>query len=102
MNKRVSKLVAGAVAIALGSASAYAGDEPVKKKAPSKEVTTGMVSGTVIGALVGGPFGAAVGLILGTTTGAGVEKANTTKQQKIELEHKLASTEQQLADAHAA
>jgi outer membrane protein OmpA-like peptidoglycan-associated protein len=94
--KKVSRLVTGAVLIALGCVSAQA--EPVKaeKQKTSKEVKTGMIGGTIVGALVGGPIGAAVGFIIGATSGGLAQTASDSKVFKVE--QKLATAELQLAD----
>jgi outer membrane protein OmpA-like peptidoglycan-associated protein len=98
---RVSKLIAGAVALALASASVQAGQESNKAVA-SKEQKIGMASGAITGALIGGPFGAAVGFIVGTISGAHVGEVRATSKKAAGLESELATTQQELAAAQSA
>jgi outer membrane protein OmpA-like peptidoglycan-associated protein len=99
----VSKAIAIAVTLALGSASVQASDpSKVTSKGPSKEQGVGMLSGTITGALIGGPFGAGVGFIVGAVAGAHAQKVNATAKKATALEGQLASTQDQLAAAQAA
>jgi outer membrane protein OmpA-like peptidoglycan-associated protein len=95
----VSKTIAVAVALALGSTSVQATEA---SKNPSKEQKIGMVSGTVTGALIGGPFGAAVGFIVGTVAGVHAEKVRATAKKATMLEGQLATTQDELISVQAA
>ena len=98
MSRTVSKLVAGAVVLALASAGAHA-KEGGTGKSPSKEQKIGMVSGAAVGAIVGGPFGAAVGFIVGTVSGIHAEKVRATAKKAAELEMQLATSQSELTQA---
>ena len=64
------KVLIGAVAVALASGTAYAGDNKL-----TKEEGTGMATGAAAGALVGGPIGAMVGLMIGGIVGDSIGTA---------------------------
>jgi outer membrane protein OmpA-like peptidoglycan-associated protein len=102
---RVSKLIAGAVAVALGSGSVQAGQESSQRdpsQGPSKEQKIGMASGTITGALIGGPFGAMVGFIVGSVAGVHAEQVRATAKKAKNLAGQLADTQQQLAAVQTA
>jgi outer membrane protein OmpA-like peptidoglycan-associated protein len=88
MSKRA---LIGAVAIALTSGVAHAGENKF-----TKEEGTGMLTGAAAGALVGGPVGAAVGLMIGGIVGDGF---GTVKSRSAQLEAELIDTRIALAKA---
>jgi outer membrane protein OmpA-like peptidoglycan-associated protein len=97
--RRISKILAGAVALALASATVQA-DQGTKKGA-TKEQKVGMASGTVVGAILGGPIGAAVGFMAGTLTGTGVGEFKDAKKSAKSLQEQLTSAQQELAQLAA-
>lgn len=88
------KALIGAVAIALSSGVANAGENKF-----TKEEGVGMGSGAAIGAVVGGPIGAFVGLIVGGIVGDSVGTANRADLHAKQLEQELVDTRVALAKA---
>lgn len=89
-----SKALIGAVAIALSSGVANAGENKF-----TKEEGVGMGSGAAIGAVVGGPIGAFVGLIVGGIVGDSVGTASRADLHAKQLEQELIDTRVALAKA---
>ncbi len=87
----IKRALIGAVAIALTSGVAQAGENKF-----TKEEGTGMLTGAAAGALVGGPVGAAVGLMIGGIVGDGF---GTVKSRSQQLEAELIDTRIALAKA---
>lgn len=71
----LKKVMIGAVAIAMTSGAAHAGENKL-----TKEEGVGMGSGAAIGALVGGPVGAFIGLMVGGAMG---DSIGTAKQADL-------------------
>jgi len=92
------KVLIGAVAVALASGTAYAGENKL-----TKEEGAGMATGAATGAIVGGPIGAMVGLMIGGVIGDNFgavkrsEKAATLRAD--ELQQELVDTRIALAKA---
>lgn len=88
------KVLIGAVAVALTSAAANAGENKF-----TKEEGIGMGGGAAIGAIVGGPIGAAVGLFVGGIMGDSIGIANRADLRAQQLEQELVDTRVALAKA---
>ncbi len=92
------KMLIGAVAVALSSSAAYAGENKF-----TKEEGSGMLGGAAVGAIVGGPIGAAVGLMVGGIVGDGIGTAKRGEKEAIqradELQQELVDTRIALAEA---
>jgi outer membrane protein OmpA-like peptidoglycan-associated protein len=91
----IKRALLGAVAIALTSGVAQAGEKTGENKF-TKEEGTGMLTGAAAGALVGGPVGAAVGLMIGGIVGDGFGTANSRAER---LQAELIDTRIALAKA---
>lgn len=89
------KALIAAVALAVSSGAAHAGD----KNKFTKEEGVGMFSGAAAGALVGGPIGAAVGLMFGGILGDSVGTTSRAQTQAKNLEQELIDTRIALAKA---
>lgn len=92
----LKKTLIGAIAIAMVSGAANAG-EGIKK-----EAGVGMGSGAAIGAIVGGPIGAAVGFMIGGIVGDNVGTAHRAGLRAQQAEERMAQLEQQLNDTRVA
>jgi outer membrane protein OmpA-like peptidoglycan-associated protein len=88
------KALIGAVAIALSTGVANAGENKF-----TKEEGVGMGSGAAIGAVVGGPIGAVVGLFVGGIIGDSVGTATRADLHAKQLEQELIDTRVALAKA---
>ncbi|MBB6095784.1 outer membrane protein OmpA-like peptidoglycan-associated protein [Povalibacter uvarum] len=88
------KALIGAVAIALSTGVANAGENKF-----TKEEGVGMGSGAAIGAVVGGPIGAFVGLMVGGILGDSVGTAKRADLHAKQLEQELIDTRVALAKA---
>ena len=92
------KVLIGAVAVALSSGVAYAGENKL-----TKEEGKGMLGGAAAGAIVGGPLGAAVGLMIGGIVGDSFGEAKRAEQDAIvradQLQQELVDTRIALAKA---
>jgi outer membrane protein OmpA-like peptidoglycan-associated protein len=84
----VRKTLISAVAIALTSGVAHAGENKF-----TKEEGTGMFTGAALGALVGGPIGAAVGVMFGGILGDSIGTANRAEQHAQDLSQGLMDAE---------
>jgi outer membrane protein OmpA-like peptidoglycan-associated protein len=93
-----NKVLIGAVAVALCSGAAYAGENKF-----TKEEGTGLATGAVAGAVVGGPVGAMIGLMIGGTVGDSIGKHKRGEKEAIaradELQQELVDTRIALAKA---
>lgn len=94
IKQTLKRAVGAAVAIALVSGAAHAGDNKF-----TKEEGVGMFTGAATGALVGGPIGAAVGLMFGGILGDNIGTANRANLQAQQLEQELIDTRIALAKA---
>ena len=90
----LKKALVGAVALALSTSAAYAGENKL-----TKEEGTGMFTGAAAGAIVGGPVGAFVGLIVGGIVGDSVGVAKRADQRAQVLEDELLETRVALSQA---
>lgn len=88
------KALIGAVAIALGSGVAEAGENKL-----TREEGAGMFAGATTGAIVGGPIGAAVGLMVGGILGDSIGTAKRADRRAAQLEQDLTDTRIELAEA---
>ncbi|HEY7640460.1 MAG TPA: OmpA family protein [Steroidobacteraceae bacterium] len=92
------KVLIGAVAVALSSGAAYAGENKF-----TKEEGTGLATGAVAGALVGGPVGAMIGLMVGGTVGDSIGTHKRAEQAAVaradQLQQDLVDTRIALAKA---
>ena len=92
------KVLIGAVAVALSSSVAYAGENKF-----TKEEGSGMLGGAAVGAIVGGPIGAAFGLMVGGIVGDSIGTAKRGEKEAIlradELQQELVDTRIALAKA---
>jgi outer membrane protein OmpA-like peptidoglycan-associated protein len=92
------KVLIGAVAVALTSGAAHAGENKF-----TKEEGGGMAAGAATGAIVGGPIGAMVGLMIGGILGDTVGTAKRGEKDAIAradlLQHELVDTRIALARA---
>jgi outer membrane protein OmpA-like peptidoglycan-associated protein len=89
-----TKVLIGAVAVALSSGVAHAGNNKL-----TKEEGTGMFTGAAAGALVGGPIGAAVGLMVGGILGDSIGSAKRADLRADQLQQDLIDTRIALAKA---
>lgn len=89
------KVLITAVALAVSSGAAYAGE----KNKFTKEEGVGMFSGAAAGAIVGGPIGAAVGFMFGGILGDSVGTTSRAQAQAKQLEQELVDTRIALAKA---
>jgi len=94
----MKKVLITAVALAVSSGAAYAGD----KNKLTKEEGVGMFSGAAAGAIVGGPIGAAVGFMFGGILGDSVGTANRAETHAMKMEEQSKQLEQELIDARIA
>lgn len=94
MKQTLKRTVSAAIAMALVSGAAHAGENKL-----TKEEGVGMLAGVATGALVGGPIGAAVGLMFGGVLGDSVGTANRANLQAQQLEQELIDTRIALAKA---
>jgi outer membrane protein OmpA-like peptidoglycan-associated protein len=92
------KTVIAAVALALSSGAAYAGE----KNKFTKQEGVGMISGAAAGAIVGGPIGAAVGFMFGGILGDSVGTTSLAQAQAKQLEEQSKQLEQELVDTRIA
>jgi outer membrane protein OmpA-like peptidoglycan-associated protein len=90
----IRKVLIGAVAVALSSGAAYAGENKF-----TKEEGTGMATGAVVGAIVGGPVGAMVGLMIGGPVG---DSIGTHKRGEKEAILRADQLQQDLVDTRIA
>lgn len=90
-----NKTVLAAVALAVSSGAACAGE----KNKFTKEEGVGMFSGAAAGAIVGGPIGAAVGFMFGGILGDSVGTTSRAQAQAQRLEQELVDTRIELAKA---
>lgn len=90
----LKKALIGAIAIALSSGVAHAGENKL-----TKQEGVGMLGGAAAGAIVGGPIGAFVGLMVGGVMGDSVGTANRAELHAQELEQELIDTRIALAKA---
>jgi outer membrane protein OmpA-like peptidoglycan-associated protein len=88
------KMLVGAVAVALVSGVAHAGENKL-----TKEERAGLLTGAAAGAIVGGPIGAAVGLMFGGILGDSVGTAKRADLHARQLEQELIDTRLALAKA---
>lgn len=92
-----NKVLIGAVAIALTSGVANAGENKF-----TKEEGVGMGTGAAIGAVVGGPIGAAVGLFVGGIMGDSIGIAKRADLYAQQMEDRAIGLEQELIDTRIA
>jgi outer membrane protein OmpA-like peptidoglycan-associated protein len=92
------KALITAVALAMSSGAAYAGE----KNKLTKEEGVGMFSGAAAGALVGGPVGAAVGFMFGGILGDSVGTTSRAQAQAKQFEEQSKQLEQELIDTRIA
>ena len=90
----IRKTLISAVAIALSTGVAHAGENKF-----TKEEGTGMLTGAAAGAVVGGPIGAAVGLMFGGILGDSIGTADRANLHAKQLEQELVDTRIALAKA---
>lgn len=90
----MKRALMAAVAIALSSGAAHAGENKL-----TKEERTGMFTGAATGAIVGGPIGAAVGLMFGGILGDSIGTAKRADLRAQQLEKDLIDTRIALAKA---
>lgn len=90
----VNKVLIGAVALALSSGVAQAGDNKF-----TKEEGAGMFTGAAAGAIVGGPIGAAVGLMVGGILGDSIGTGKRADLRAGQLQQELIDTRIELAKA---
>ena len=92
------KVLIGAVAVALASGTAYAGENKL-----TKEEGAGMATGAATGAIVGGPIGAVFGLMIGGIVGDNFGAVKRSEKAAIlradELQQELVDTRIALAKA---
>lgn len=89
-----NKVLIGAVALALSSGVAQAGDNKF-----TKEEGPGMFTGAAAGAIVGGPIGAAVGLMVGGILGDSIGTGKRADLRAERLQQELIDTRIELAKA---
>lgn len=94
----LKKSLVMAVALAVSSGAAYAGE----KNKFTKEEGVGMFSGAAAGAIVGGPIGAAVGAMVGGIMGDSVGTTNRAQAHAKQMEEQSKQLEQELIDARIA
>lgn len=88
------KVLIGAVAVALASGTAYAGENKL-----TKEEGRGMLGGAAAGAIIGGPIGAAVGLMVGGILG---DSFGTVKRAEKDAVLRADQLQQELVDTRIA
>jgi outer membrane protein OmpA-like peptidoglycan-associated protein len=88
------KVLIGAVAVALSSGAAYAGENKL-----TKEEGRGMLGGVAVGAAVGGPIGAMAGLMIGGIFG---DTIGTAKRGEKEAVARADGLQQELVDTRIA
>lgn len=93
----LKKVLVGAVALALCSGVANAGENKF-----TKEEGVGMGTGAAIGAVVGGPVGAVVGLFVGGIMGDSIGTAKRADLHAQALEQQSADLQQELVEARIA
>lgn len=93
------KTLIGAIAIALGSGVAHAGENQAGENKLTKEEGVGMFGGAAAGAIVGGPVGAFVGLVIGGVMGDNIGMAKRADLHARQLEQDLLDTRIALAKA---
>lgn len=94
----LKKVLVTAVALAVSSGVAYAGE----KNKFTKEEGVGMGSGAAVGAIVGGPIGAAVGAMFGGILGDSIGTGNRAQTHAKQMEEQSKQLEQDLIDARIA
>ena len=94
----LKKSLVMAVALAVSSGAAYAGE----KNEFTKEEGVGMFSGAAAGAIVGGPIGAAVGAMFGGILGDSIGTTNRAQTHAKQMEQQSKHLEQELIDARIA
>src|ERR1044072_1497618 len=94
----LKKVLVTAVALAVSSGAAYAGE----KNKFTKEEGVGLGSGAAVGAIVGGPIGAAVGGMVGGILGDSIGTTNRAQKQAKEMEEQAKQLEQELIDTRVA
>lgn len=92
------KALIAAVALAMSTGAAHAGE----KNKLTKEEGVGMFSGAAAGAIVGGPIGAAVGLMFGGILGDSVGTASRAQLHAKRVEEQSQQLEQELIDTRIA
>ena len=90
----MKKTLIAAMAIALSSGVAHAGENKL-----TKQEGTGMLTGAAAGAIVGGPSGAAVGLFVGAIVGDSIGTAQRADLRAQALEDELTQTRLALSKA---
>jgi outer membrane protein OmpA-like peptidoglycan-associated protein len=90
----MKKTLIAAVALAMSSGVAYAGE----KNKFTKEEGVGLFSGAAAGALVGGPIGAAVGAMFGGILGDSVGMTSRAQKHAKQMEEQSKQLEQELVD----
>jgi outer membrane protein OmpA-like peptidoglycan-associated protein len=93
----LKKALIGAIAIALTTGVANAGEHKF-----TKEKGVGMGSGAAIGAVVGGPIGAAVGFMVGGIMGDSIGTANRADQHAKQSDLHAQQLEKELIDTKVA
>ena len=92
------KVLIGAVAVALASGTAFAGENKL-----TKEEGTGLATAAAAGSIVGGPIGAMVGLMIGGIVGDSIGTAKRGEKDAIlradQLQQELIDTRIALAKA---
>ena len=94
----LKKTVITAVALAVSSGVAYAGE----KNKLTKEEGVGMFSGAAAGAIVGGPIGAAVGAMFGGIMGDSIGTTTRAQKHAKQMEEQSKQFEQELIDTRIA
>lgn len=92
------KALITAVALAVSSGAAHAGE----KNKFTKEEGVGMFSGAAAGAIVGGPVGAAVGFMFGGILGDSIGTASRAQLHARQVEDQSKKLEQELIDTRIA
>jgi outer membrane protein OmpA-like peptidoglycan-associated protein len=92
------KALIAAVALAVSSGAAHAGD----KNEFTKQEGVGMFSGAAAGAIVGGPIGAAVGFMFGGILGDSIGTASRAQLHAKQVEEQSKQLEQELIDTRIA
>lgn len=92
------KALITAVALAVSSGAAHAGE----KNEFTKQEGIGMLSGVTAGAIVGGPIGAAVGFMFGGILGDSIGTASQAQLHAKQVEEQSKRLEQELIDTRIA
>lgn len=92
------KALITAVALAVSTGAAHAGE----KNKLTKEEGVGMLGGATAGAIVGGPIGAAVGFMVGGILGDSVGTASRAQLHAQQMEDQSRKLEQELMDTRIA